>query len=174
MQGPPVADRWAPDEQLVEAVLAGGKHYLTKLPIEDQCWLVAGLMHRGYTAEEVADRLHCCTRKVWKVRAAPMTVVSMALLAEADHFTQELRLARSEAAGARSSLASALRERDQLRAQLVKATTPGMRYPMCSKGKHEMHPGNAYRYRDGRGRERVQCRGCHADRQAEYRAKVSA
>ena len=45
---------------------------------------------------ETADLLDCSLRLVRTVRADPMTMVCLLYMNEADHFTEELRLVRSE------------------------------------------------------------------------------
>ena len=69
---------------------------MADLDLPDRCWAVAGLTRAGITAPDIADRLGCSLRLVRSVRAEPMTQLCIRYMAEADHFTDELRLARSE------------------------------------------------------------------------------
>lgn len=141
---------------------------MTALAEPDRCWVVAGLGKAGLTAEEIADRLGCSLRLVRTVRAEPLTAVCTVLLSEASAFNDELRLARSEQTRLATELAETIAECQRLRGQIDRLIPKptGAKFPLCSAGKHPMSPTNSYRL----GR-RVFCRGCHADRQASYRAR---
>lgn len=157
--------RWIPDIQLVPAVLAGRPVRLVDLDEPDRCWVVAGLGLAGLTAEQIADRLGCSLRLVRSVRAEPTTAMAIWAITEANHFADELRLARSEAARLLGELDTSIAESRRLRQQVTKLATPaGRSWPQCPKGKHSMNPANTYRHG---GRD--YCRGCHAERQSNYR-----
>lgn len=51
--------RWCPDPQMIEAVLAVPKSFvpMTQLPLQDRAWLVSGLTLAGLTADQIADRM---------------------------------------------------------------------------------------------------------------------
>ncbi|MBF6410930.1 hypothetical protein [Nocardia farcinica] len=76
--------RWEPDENLVEAAIAGRVHHSHLTP-HDRAWLVAHLTHRGVTTDTIAAWLGCSRRTVQMVRAEPVAVLTTRLLAtEAD------------------------------------------------------------------------------------------
>lgn len=160
------AHRWHPDEQLVAALLAGTSRTMADLDLPDRCWAVAGLTLAGLTADEIKDRMGCSLRSVRAVRAEPMTQVCLMAQTEAEHFTEELRLARAElarsATAERAAVAENARLRDQLDRMIAAASGEP---PRCSRG-HLFDKGNTYRHPRTGAR---QCRRCHAERQQEYR-----
>lgn len=133
----------------------------------DRCWVVAGLGLAGLTAEQIADRLGCSLRLVRSVRAEPTTAMAAWAITEANHFADELRLARCEQTRLTEELRASSAEARRLRTQVNKlATPPGRLWPLCPKGKHPMNPANTYMH----GR-RTYCRVCHAQRQSAYRSR---
>ena len=92
----PVEARWRPDDQLVQAVLAGSPTTMRDLAPADRAWVVAGLKRAGHTAEQIKDRLGCSLRQVRAILADPLTAVCRLLQEESEHFTNELRMAQAE------------------------------------------------------------------------------
>lgn len=160
---------WAPDDHLVTAVLAGSTLTMDDLAPADRCWLVAGLITAGLTAEDIRDRMRCSLRSVRAIRAEPMTELARLMQNETSHFGDELRLARSELARERTTRRDAEAENARLRGQLDRlvATMTGQE-PRCSEG-HLMDRYNTY-VQASTGRR--WCRQCHRDRQRAYRARV--
>ena len=156
-------ERWQPDIQLVPALLSGSRVTMRDLDAPDRCWAVAGLTRAGLTADEMADRLCCSLRLVRTVRADPMTELCLLAQAEADHFSGELRLIRSELSGKRRDLDAAVAENDRLRTQIARmvASAGGT----CANG-HVLTRYNTYTHRG-----RAYCRECHRQRQASYRLR---
>jgi hypothetical protein len=77
---------------LAAAARAGGVRLLD-LDDTDRCWLVASLTVAGMTAEEIAARTGCRSRKVKYVRAEPMTQMMTRYLvaqAQADEAAQRV------------------------------------------------------------------------------------
>ena len=166
MSTPDTAHRWQPDDQLVPALLAGTSRTMADLEGPDRCWAVAGLTLAGLTADDIADRMDCSLRLVRAVRAEPMTQVCLTAQTDAEHFAEELRLARTELARSATAHHAAVAENDRLRGQLDRmiAAATG-EPPRCSKG-HLFDRGNTY-YHPRTGTR--QCRTCHRERQQEYR-----
>lgn len=164
--------KWAPDIQLVPAILAGRPVRLVDLDPPDRCWVVAGLGPAGanLTVDEIADRTHCCRRLVQAIRAEPMTTLAEWAIREANTFADEMRLARSEQKRLTGELSAASADLKRARDAVIRLSTPpGRRWPLCPKGKHPMNPANVYRHA---GRE--YCRRCHAQRQSDYRRRSCA
>jgi hypothetical protein len=160
--------RWEPDEQLVAAVLAGSNRTMADLSAPDRCWLVAGLTLARLTAEDIADRMSCSLRLVRTIRAEDMTQVCLRMQEETEHFTDELRLARSEHKAALASVAAITGERDRLRLRLDRLLDAhAVGAVPCPKCGTPVAGYNAYTWR-----QRKFCRECHRRRQASYRAKA--
>jgi len=155
---------WEPDDQLVPAALAL-KCSMSALSGPDRCWVVAGLTLAGLTGDEIAERLSCSERTVRTVRAEPMTRVCLWAQREAETFTDELRLSRSEHRMARFALTAAEGEAARLRAQIGRLidVRPAA---VCARAHDMTDPYNRYE-RSGR----TWCRACHRERQAAYRAR---
>lgn len=150
---------------LVPAVLAGRPQRMTELDQPDRCWLVAGLFLAGLTAEDIADRLNCALRVVWKVKAEPATILSAYVQAETRTFDSEMRLARSEQLRLEAELGRVTGELERVRNLLARATTPkGQPAPACSRG-HRLDHGNTYRHQGKRF-----CRRCERERMRDWRA----
>jgi hypothetical protein len=159
--------RWEPDDQLVAAILAGSPRTMADLSGPDRCWLVAGLTLARLTAEDIADRMRCSLRLVRTIRAEDMTQVCLRMQQETEHFTDELRLARSEHRAALAALESMTVERDRLRDRLdrlLDAHIVGA--PPCPRCGTPVAGYNAYTWR-----ERTFCRECHRRRNLAYRAR---
>ena len=159
--------RWEPDELLMAAVLAGSKRTMSDLSPPDRCWLVAGLTLARLTAEDIADRMRCSLRLVRTIRAEDMTQVCIRMQEETAHFTNEVRLARSEHRAAIAALDRMTGERDRLRVQLDRLLDAHLvgdnPCPRCGT---PVAGYNAYVWR-----ERTFCRECHRRRNAAYRAR---
>lgn len=163
-----LAGRWLPDEQLVASVLAGGSTRMGDLGAADRCWVVAGLVAAGLTAEEVADRLGCSLRLVRSVRAEPMSAVCEWALGVGERAAGEVWRARGEVSGLRSELAGVVGERDRLRSRLgevLDLLVVGEGVSVCGRG-HELTVYNTYRHSGRR-----HCRECRRVWQREYRAR---
>jgi hypothetical protein len=158
--------RWEPDDQLVPAVLARIRPYaMSDLTAPDRCWVVAGLTLHGLTAEDIAERLSCSLRLVRSLRAEPMTTVCMWAQREADVFSDELRLSRSEHKQVRLAHAAAVLEATRLRGQIARIVA-SQSSQTCVRG-HDISSPYARYERNGRS----WCRECHRERQATYRAR---
>lgn len=164
-----VRTRWAPDEQLVPAILASGKRVdgMKQLDGPDRCWVVAGLTVAGLTAEDIADRLDCSLRLVRSIRAEDMTQVCVIMARESRNFADELRLARADAKAKTQELdetnAELVRTKGQL-SRLIDAQIVGAR--LCGKCGTPMVGYNVYVHKKT-GKE--YCRECHRRRQQNYR-----
>lgn len=153
--------------QMIPAVLAGGGRTMGQLSSSDRCWVVAGLTLAGLTAGEIADRLHCSLRLVRSIRAEDMTALCSYVQSESRNFADELRLATSQATGARKELAAVQQELERTRRKLdnmIDAHIVGAK--ICPKCSTPMDRYNAY---ENSGK--VFCRACHRDRQAQYRLR---
>lgn len=159
--------RWSPDDQLISSCRNGGRS-MSDLAPPDRCWAVAGLTRLGLTAAETADLLDCSLRLVRSVRADPMTLVCAMYMAEADHFRDELRLARSELRIETCRHAETAADRERIKAQLDRLLDAHLvgAVDTCSQG-HPMTEYNTYRRPNGTR----SCRECHRARQAGYRAR---
>lgn len=71
--------RWEPDDNLIEAAIAGRVRHDHLTP-HDRAWLIAHLTHRGTHTETIAAWLHCSRRTVQTVRGEPVAVLTMRLL----------------------------------------------------------------------------------------------
>ncbi len=65
---------WEPDEQMIDAARCGRLDAKT-MSHEDRCFVVARLTMLGETADVIADRLHCSSRLVKRIRAEALTVM---------------------------------------------------------------------------------------------------
>lgn len=157
--------RWEPDDQLVAAALAGTTRTMADLDPPDRCWVVAGLMLAGYTAEDISDRLSCSLRLVRTVRADPMTEVCLLMQTETRNFTDELRMVSMELRAALRRLDATTVELERTRGQL-RRTISGQADPVCPEG-HVLAGYNRYTAPSGK----VYCRQCHRDSQARYRTR---
>ena len=72
--------KWSPDENTIEAAMAGRVHHEHLTP-HDRAWLIAQLTHRGNTTDTIAAWLRCSRRTVQMVRCEPVAVLTMRLLA---------------------------------------------------------------------------------------------
>lgn len=161
--------RWSPDDQLVPAILAGGKRKdgMKNLADPDRCWVVAGLTLAGLTAESICDRLDCCLRQVRLIRAMDMTQVCMIMQTESRNFTDELRLARGELVSARQDnevLGAELARTKNKLTRLIDGQIVG--HKICGKCGTPMDRYNTYIHQLT-GKE--YCRECHRRRQKSYR-----
>lgn len=142
---------------------------MADLSTPDRCWLVAGLTLARLTAEDIADRMRCSLRLVRTIRAEDMTQVCLRMQEETAHFTDELRLARSEHRAALAAQEAAIGERDRLRLQIDRMLDAhAIGEPPCPRCGTPIIGYNAYTWR-----ERKFCRECHRRRQAAYRAAKS-
>lgn len=165
--------RWAPDEQLVPAVLAGSAHLMAALSAPDRAWLVAGLTVAGWPAERIAASCGCSLRLVRTIRADPLTLVCERLAAESEHFADELRLVRSEMSRLAADHVTLLADRDRMTRMIARYTGAADGRPLCSKGRHPMTSYNTYERTDPvTGRTRSWCRECGRARQAAYRSRL--
>jgi hypothetical protein len=138
---------------------------MADLSVPDRCWLVAGLTLARLTADDIADRMRCSLRLVRTIRAEDMTQVCLRIQQETEHFTDELRLARSEHRAAITALESMTRERDRLRGQLDRLLDAHLAGD-CPRCGTPVAGYNAYTWRG-----RTFCRECHRRRNLAYRAR---
>ena len=165
--------RWAPDVQMVAAVLAVPRMAgsLTGMETPDRCWLVAGLSLAGLTAREIAHRCRCSERLVKAIRAEPMTALCVLMQSETGRLETELRVERIDHAATQLELARANRDVSRLRVQvgqMLDALTTDGSVRTCSKG-HPLVPYNCYE-RAGKS----YCRQCRRDWDARHRKPKAA
>lgn len=142
---------------------------MSAFSMADRCWIVAGLTIHGLTANEIAHKMWCCVRQVKAIRAEDLYQVCLLMQREARHFTDEVRLVRSELSVAARTLSEVEAERDRLREQRDRLLTARMSgAPLCGKGLHPMTPYNTYT-EPGTGAKR--CRECKRQRVADCRAR---
>ncbi|URC18186.1 hypothetical protein SEA_ZENTENO07_85 [Mycobacterium phage Zenteno07] len=110
-------ERWAPDELLVPAILAGSRTRMADLSAPDRAWVVAHMKLAGYTAEQTADRLDCSVRSVRSVWSDAGVIVAL-YLTEADNFGNTYRMLDGELRQMAVALGEAERDRDRYKAQL--------------------------------------------------------
>lgn len=160
--------RWAPDLQLIAAVMAGGGRRMSQLSVPDRCWVVAGMTLLGLTAEEIADRLSCSLRLVRAVRAEDMTAVCTFVQTESRNFADELRLAQTQLRLLSTRLAERETELARTRSQLdrmIDAHLVGAKCcPRCST------PMTGYNVYVWNGKN--YCRECHRRRQQLHRDRA--
>lgn len=164
--------RWHPDEQLVPAIIAGGGHYLETLNPHDRAWVVACLKHQGWTADQIRGRLRCSLRAVRFIAAEPAVAMALLYLRERDHFADELHMNSSEVRRLAAALTVAEAERDRYKLQLdrmLDAHLTGEAGPSFRCG----HPKSKYNTYTAPKTGKISCRCCHADAQAEYRARCA-
>lgn len=153
------ADRWEPDDHMIEAVLATPKSSwrMVDLSKPDRSWLVAGLTIAGVTAQDIADKLSCSLRLVRTIRAEEMTQVCYLLQLQVAGMNAEVRRAYLAQRAALQDATQARAETAKLRAQfdqVLDAHIAGTlkTFPRCG---HPKVPYNVYK---SQGRE--YCRHC--------------
>ena len=159
--------RWAPDLQLIPAVVAGSGRKMSQLTTPDRCWVVAGLTLLGLTAEEIADRLDCSLRLVRSIRAEDMTAVCTYVQTESKNFTDELRLAQMHGRQAAGMLAQSQSELERTKGKLdrmIDAHIVGAR--CCPKCSTPMTGYNVYVCNN-----KEYCRECHRQRSRLHRER---
>lgn len=164
------APRWSPDHLLVDAILAGSTRTMADLVKGDREWAVAGLHRAGLSVTEMEDRLKCSRRAVMSLMVEPMTLLSALHMDEIDHFTEELRLVRSELTVALGAAAEANAELARVREQrdrMIDAAMVGERVRMCAKGRHVLDRYNVY---TNPNTGKSQCIACRREGMAEARA----
>ncbi len=69
---------WSPDLHLVERVRSCGADITGATPREraDRAWLVLELTRLGWTAQDMADRMQCSLRLVWKIRDSEAILIA--------------------------------------------------------------------------------------------------
>lgn len=170
MKPMPAALRWSPDFLLVDAILAGSSRTMADLSKGDREWAVAGLHRAGLSVTDIEDRLKCSRRAVMTLMVDPMTLLSALHMDETDHFTEELRLVRSELATALAAAAEANAELGRVREQrdrLIDAAMVGEVVKMCAKGRHILDRYNVY---TNPTTGKSQCIACRREGMAESRA----
>lgn len=168
------AARWAPDEQLLPALLAGASTIrYDALARGDRAWAIAGLRLNGVTADAIADQLTCSLRHVRAVAAEPAAILARFYMVETEAFTDTMRMLQGDNARLNRELADALAERDRYRAHLGRMIDAAMvgdlgpTFPRCA------HPKTKYNSYTAPKTGKVTCRMCHAEAQAKYRARSS-
>lgn len=107
--------RWEPDENLIEAAIAGRVRH-DHLSPHDRAWLIAHLTHRGTTTETIAAWLHCSRRTVQTVRGEAVAVLTMKLL-EAQAITARASSRADAARVTPAAISQMLSDIDHLRQQ---------------------------------------------------------
>lgn len=166
-------DRWAPDELLIPAVLAGSRTTMADLSGADRAWVVVGLYYdEGLTAEAIADRLDCSVRLVRSIAADATGQVMRAYREHVENAAMTHRMTDGEVRRLSRALADAQAEAARMQAQrdrmLASMMAGGPVFPKCGHAKTKY---NTYRH-SRTGKE--SCRQCHADAQAAYRERVKA
>ena len=165
--------RWHPDEQLVPAILAGGGHRMSDLSPHDRAWVVAELKDRGLTADQIRSWLGCSLRTVRFIAAEPAVDMARLYLRERENFADELRMNSTEVRRLAAELATTAAERDRYKLQLdrlLDAHLTGEAGPTFRCG----HPKSKYNTYTAPKTGKTSCRCCHADAQADYRARTAA
>lgn len=167
--------RWEPDAQLLPALLAGSTAIEYKaLTRGDRAWAIAGLRLAGVTADAIADQLTCSLRQVRAVAAEPAAILATFYMLEADAFENTLRMLQGEVARLSREAADTAAERDRYRTQLGRMIDAAMvgelgpTFPKCG------HPKTKYNTYEAPKTGKLNCRMCHADAQAEYKARKNA
>jgi hypothetical protein len=161
---------WLPDEQIVDAVMAGGKRDLETFTKLDRCWIVAGLGARGMSGDDVAEKLGCTTRTIRKIRALPETRAFIYAATETANFRKETALLTSGLRATQSRLATSElcleRTREKLD-RLIDASIVGTE--TCRRCQTPWDKVNTYYC----GEKRY-CRECSRRRQRTYRDRLKA
>ena len=164
----PEHPRWAPDDQLVPAILAGSCRKISSLGDSDRSWAVAGLVRAGLTAEDIADRMGCSLRMIRTIRAQDMTQVCLYLQKESAAFADECSAAGSEIRGLRAELSRVRDDHRRVRERLDRVLDAHLAgVPLCRRCQTPMQGYNLYEHNGKRF-----CRECHRLRQSEYRART--
>lgn len=159
--------RWAPDEQLVAAVLSAPKanRKMADLAAPDRAWVVAGLTLHGLTAKDIADRLGCSVRLVKSIRAEDMTQVCMVAQTDTRTLGNELRAERCDHAVTRRALAESGAANERLRMQLDQLLDARLTGQVeAFRCGHPIVPYNTYEHGGKRW-----CRECGRERKAVSR-----
>jgi len=170
---PTAAERWRPDEQLIAALLAGSATTMDDLDVYDRAWAVAGLKLEGLTAEAIKDRLECSLRQVRAIAADPGAVMAKLYMLEREAFADTLRMLQSEVQRLDRARADAAAEATRYKAQLDRVLAKlmadgGPTFPKCG------HPKTRYNTYEAPKTGKLSCRQCHAEAQADYRARRRA
>lgn len=158
--------RWTPDEQMVPALLAGGRRDMMTLCDNDRAWVVAGLTAAGMTAEDIATKIMCSLRTVKKIRQSPVTIACTYAQVETENFRNELRLAASHAAELQRRITAVDAELRRTKAKLdtmIDAKIVGAE--CCRRCGTPWDAGNTYLW----GEKRY-CRECARRRAVDRRA----
>ena len=121
METPDELPRWAPDELLVPAILAGSTTPMSELSLADRTWVVLELKDRGHAAEAIADRLGYQVRRVRGIAADDLGQVMRLYRETAENFARELGMNAAEVKRLARALAEAERDRDRYHDQLRRA-----------------------------------------------------
>lgn len=168
--------KWSPDDQLLPALLAGSRTIrYAELSPGDRAWAIAGLRRAGVTAEAIEAQMTCSLRQVRAVAAQPAAILATFYMNESEAFADTLRMYQGEVARLTREAADAITERDRYREQLgrmIDAAMTGELGPTFPKCSHPKTRYNTYEHRkNGELTGKTSCRMCHAEAQAEYRAR---
>lgn len=134
----------------------------------DRAWAVVGMDRAGVKGQEIADRLDCCVRVVFKILASDLGRMCELAMDETAAFEGELGLVSGELAtlrGVNAELAAELARTQANLGRLLDEKITGERtFKKCG---HRRDKVNTYRH-EASGKEF--CRACHADRQRSYRS----
>lgn len=161
-------EEWAPDEQLIDALLAGSPTTMADLSAHDRAWAVAGMKLRGMTAEQIKERLGCSLRLVRAIAAEPGACMAKLYMIEREAFADTYRMTDAEIRRLARALAEAERDRDRAiaeRNRLIERQLGGPAFPKCG------HPRTRYNTYKAPKTGKESCRRCHADAQARYEAR---
>ncbi len=134
----------------------------------DRAWLVAGLTHAGWTANEIAHRTNCSVRLVKDIRSWDMTQMARFALEQITVADARYHAERSAHSQTRRELVLSRQEIQRVREQmdrLVKKVCAGEPIAKCYRG-HPIIEGSTYR-----SRNRDYCRECNRENTVAYRAR---
>lgn len=175
------AERWAPDMQLVPAMLTVPQwpRRLTEYDASDRAWIVAGLGLAGWSANEIVDRIGGSIRLIRDIRSQPFTECCRLWQLDLQRIEAELRVERINRAAAEHQRDEAARTAERLRIQreqILKAREAGEpvnKFPCgCPKVPHNIY--REYGERNGRPYCRERCRECGNRRIQRHRDKHKA
>lgn len=165
------APRWAPDMQLVPAILMTPRwpRVLTEYVEADRCWIVAGVDLANWSAKEIQHRIGGSERLVRDLRSKPFTELCKLMQSETQKLADQLRLEQIEHVATQHLLRQATRTVERLamqRDQLLAAHMTGeLSTFRCG------HPKVRYNIYQHGGRS--YCRQCRTDRQTTRRQTLT-
>jgi hypothetical protein len=167
--------RWAPDDQLLPALLAGSTTIrYADLARGDRAWAIAGLRLNGVTAEAIADQMDCSLRQVRAVAAEPAAILARFYMVESEAFADTLRMLQGDLARLSRELTETAAERDRYKGHLGRMIDAALVGDLGPTFARCGHPKTRYNTYTAPKTGKTSCRMCHAEAQAEYRARLKA